>query len=176
MADEMLRIAGRGEDGLAKAIKTDEDGNVRVQVIGRETEITTLVDNNELRTSAFIYNSEINMEGVTEFDFRFTNTLKNASGDVPLEVAIWGENGLLSFSMLDGRMVAYEVGIGNFFHLVPNVRRTLLSQIDAKSNNIIGFDTTPFISFFGDKRVRLRVFARTAPTQGAITIELIKRW
>ena len=30
MADEMLRIAGRGDDGLAKAIKTDDTGTLKV--------------------------------------------------------------------------------------------------------------------------------------------------
>lgn len=32
MADKMMRVAGRDEDGLAKAIKTDLDGNVKVKL------------------------------------------------------------------------------------------------------------------------------------------------
>jgi hypothetical protein len=36
MADEMLRIAGRGEDGLAKAIKTDKEGNVGTLITGNK--------------------------------------------------------------------------------------------------------------------------------------------
>lgn len=34
MADEMLRVAGRGEDGLAKAIKTDDSGNILSKTAG----------------------------------------------------------------------------------------------------------------------------------------------
>lgn len=34
MADEFLRVGGRGTDGTAKAIKTDNYGNVGVQVYG----------------------------------------------------------------------------------------------------------------------------------------------
>ena len=33
MADKMMRIAGRGFDGLAKPLKTDNDGNVGTQVV-----------------------------------------------------------------------------------------------------------------------------------------------
>jgi hypothetical protein len=34
MANEMIRMAGRGDDGLAKAIKTDNDGNLGVKLAG----------------------------------------------------------------------------------------------------------------------------------------------
>lgn len=37
MASEMLRIAGRGIDGTAKAISTDNGGNVNVQLLGSVT-------------------------------------------------------------------------------------------------------------------------------------------
>lgn len=39
MADKMMRIAGRGEDGLAKSINTDDFGNLNVQMTGN-TQVT----------------------------------------------------------------------------------------------------------------------------------------
>jgi hypothetical protein len=37
--DKMLRIAGRGPDGTAKAITTDADGNLKTTVVGSLTNI-----------------------------------------------------------------------------------------------------------------------------------------
>lgn len=34
MADQMLRIAGRNPAGIAKAIKTDAEGNIRIEKVG----------------------------------------------------------------------------------------------------------------------------------------------
>ncbi|MCA1027798.1 hypothetical protein LCM23_17015 [Cytobacillus kochii] len=34
MANEMIRMAGRGDDGTAKALKTDNDGNLGVKLTG----------------------------------------------------------------------------------------------------------------------------------------------
>ena len=34
MADKMMRMAGRGADGLAKAIRTDGEGNLEVNQKG----------------------------------------------------------------------------------------------------------------------------------------------
>ena len=36
MPDKMMRIAGRGEDGTAKAIKTTNDGTQVMQLSGRK--------------------------------------------------------------------------------------------------------------------------------------------
>jgi len=35
---DMLRISGRGEDGTAKAIRTDDSGNLRTRLIGGNIE------------------------------------------------------------------------------------------------------------------------------------------
>lgn len=43
MADKMMRIAGRGEDGLAKALKTDDDGKIEISSPFQNEEI--IVDN-----------------------------------------------------------------------------------------------------------------------------------
>jgi len=39
MADKMLRIAGRGEDGLARAIKTDINGNLKVTPVNKSISV-----------------------------------------------------------------------------------------------------------------------------------------
>jgi len=44
MANEMMRIAGRSEAGLAKAIKTDDKGNVGVKPIGNLVNLSVAVE------------------------------------------------------------------------------------------------------------------------------------
>jgi hypothetical protein len=51
MADQMLRMAGRGEDGLAKAIKTDNDGYVLTKLSGNKIE-ESVVLSRSLKTSS----------------------------------------------------------------------------------------------------------------------------
>lgn len=43
MADEMLRVAGRSENGFAKAIQTDEDGNLIVKQVGKNAEVLDVI-------------------------------------------------------------------------------------------------------------------------------------
>lgn len=43
MADQMMRIAGRGDDGSAKAIKTDNKGNVGIKFNGRKAPEYSLI-------------------------------------------------------------------------------------------------------------------------------------
>lgn len=41
MADKMLRVAGRGEDGTAKALQTDNSGNLKALLAGANKELLT---------------------------------------------------------------------------------------------------------------------------------------
>ncbi len=40
MADKMMRVAGRGDDGTAKALKVDNDGQLNVSLVGTSETIT----------------------------------------------------------------------------------------------------------------------------------------
>lgn len=43
MADLMMRVAGRSDSGLAKAIQTDEDGNLTVKQVGKNAEVLDVI-------------------------------------------------------------------------------------------------------------------------------------
>ena len=75
MSDEFLRIGGRSDSGVAKALRTDENGNVGVQTAGKRIEITTLVD--ELEITDTITNtvniSPTTLEKYSEWDIFIRN-------------------------------------------------------------------------------------------------------
>lgn len=139
MSDKMLRIAGRGTDGLAKAIQTDADGNLHVvsppklEVIFAES----LLD----ATTRYV---ELTMiEKYSDFDFMFQNALLDVSNN-PIEVAIGfylNEGNAHSVLLSNGSLALYKEGTSttrHIYHKVPagiNVsNRVYLSQIQPTFN------------------------------------------
>lgn len=59
MADEMLRIAGRSSSGVAKAIQTDDYGNLGVQTVGRNSDIVTIADNSPLNGTKLTFSADM---------------------------------------------------------------------------------------------------------------------
>lgn len=91
MGDEFLRIGGRGDDGTAKAVKTDNDGNIGVHKASAEEIIlfdavngsirdTTLSNKIVLKDVFYKYN-EFELVASNSLDVPFFITITNSFGE-----------------------------------------------------------------------------------------------
>src|SRR5690625_519975 len=71
MADKFLRVGGRSDNGLAKPIRTDEDG--RVEIARRKTEQVLLFDKLTITSTATVFSEDINVSGGKYFTLYVMN-------------------------------------------------------------------------------------------------------
>ena len=97
----MMRIAGRGDDGLAKTIKTDNEGNVGVQLASSKADIKMFNSQNPYANSSYHEIRDTNSkqvhlpqveDGVIEQSVLILNTL-DTELNVRFQVNFGSENG-----------------------------------------------------------------------------------
>lgn len=146
MADKMLRIAGRGEDGLAKAVATDSEGNLNVNAntlspLNRKYNTHTAIESSRLESRKRYLESELVLldgepnHGWTRFGTGnvISDTTYKESGQQSLKI-----------STLDGGGTVYARKVGtynlnNFDHFRFWVRK---GQFAPKSFQIIFYSPT----------------------------------
>lgn len=82
MADQMMRVAGRGNDGLAKALKTDKDGRI---TISNDRDFITLHENREENA----YSEVMDVSGIGSVHLQVTG---NFESTVRVEGSMDGSN------------------------------------------------------------------------------------
>lgn len=162
MVDKMMRIAGRGEDGTAKAIKTDDDG--LIQISSRTDEII-LVNNEELRVNT-LRSVSIDLSKYRDIEFLISNTL-----DQPVNIAIDIDQVNPRIVRSDGTILRYlpAGGSENISHTVPSgVHKSCLSWFPLTGDII----KLPFKDL-KSKNARLLYRCINTPTTGSLTIVLL---
>lgn len=93
LISKMLRIAGRSPSGVAKAIKTDEEGNLGVLLTGKKVEwidhlSQTLTANNNTTDADFAYRDVLGFDRIDVYiqcDTAYDIIFKTAKSDMTLK-------------------------------------------------------------------------------------------
>lgn len=170
MADKLLRIAGRGDDGTAKPIKTDNKGNVGIVLESSHHEISTHDGNNpqsgttaefyEIRDTKWktaYFNHSIG--DIFEQAFIINNTL-----DVDLNISI-----LTAFNENDTLKNGYTVYSG----VIPKSKRFhFFSDTSSNAQSIV-----PLVDLrLPHQYFMIQIKADTVPTTGQVLITNIRRY
>ena len=180
MADEMLRIAGRSENGLAKAIKTDDDGNINVIIAQSKVEIIKFNKDNLVSNS---------------IDFYEPRTTSTQVGYLPhsnigvFDQSLTIENGLdsdINFKII----INYDAGTGNkngaviWSGDIPASGRFVFAP---DKSNTINANETPYLTNLRQvisivefrmpyTYFILNVTPKTIPTTGSIAMQAVRRF
>jgi hypothetical protein len=135
MPDEMLRIAGRGDDGLAKAIKTDNDGNVNVQLQGSSVKLLDVVTVTGAGTAKAVGVFKTYVFEVWGTATSFTLQIKAVGpSGTPRNLKVWDELNNVFLNSADITVAGfYSVSLPSFTNVLANV-----SSISGGNINVSG--------------------------------------
>lgn len=172
MADEMLRIAGRGDDGTAKAVKTDNNGNIGVVPVKRSVDVIDLASSISLRDTNPLYYL-VDVSAYRDFEFYITSTL-----DQDMYIGAIDKDNFepFNFSTDEGVRVRYSPFISDANHRAHKVEKLMAKQYKQPLSTI-PMNKTDVTDMEIFKRIklnfRLAVKCETAPTIGTFSIKFV---
>lgn len=95
MANEFLRVGGRSDSGLAKAIRTDEEGNLRTRITGdvietllSSTSNTSLISNGSLYITATLVTDPTTAKNIDIRKYKNVSIIVRSTHNQAVEVRL----------------------------------------------------------------------------------------
>ena len=151
---KVLKVAGKDPNGAVKAIAVDADGKDKVTRFWDST-VHVLVDNGQIREDSPVISTASNSLDLSEYGFVSLRVLN--SHDAEVSVMLYEDTAPAGDSWmrrLDGSSITFSVPANSLLIIITP-------------------DDIPELNYI--KYLKLRISAKTTPTQGSITVEAITK-